>query len=86
MNQRSPHLARRKRSLRCSLPRDIHRDQRLRSPSMNPSDENELVENEDGDPDDNLDLGPVPADLDVDEGDEEKRLKTDLPPAMPPAV
>jgi hypothetical protein len=28
----------------------------------------------------------VPTDLDVDEGDEEKREETDLPPAMPPKV
>jgi hypothetical protein len=28
----------------------------------------------------------VPADLDIDEGDETKHEKTDLPPAMPPKV
>ena len=29
---------------------------------------------------------PVPSDLDIDEGDEEKSEETDLPPAMPPKV
>jgi hypothetical protein len=28
----------------------------------------------------------VPSDLDIDEGDEEKNEKTDMPPAMPPKV
>ena len=28
----------------------------------------------------------VPSDLDIEEGDEEKNEKTDMPPAMPPKV
>jgi hypothetical protein len=28
----------------------------------------------------------VPSDLDVDEGEEEKEKRTDLPPAMPPMI
>jgi hypothetical protein len=55
----------------------------MRVNGMNPSKEDNGKQKEKHDKE-----GPrlVPRDLDIDEGDEEKREETDLPPAMPPWV
>jgi hypothetical protein len=53
---------------------------------MNPSKENKERQDEKQDHTDSEKTRLVPADLDEDEGDEEKHKETDLPPAMPPKV
>ena len=53
---------------------------------MDPSKEDKGNQDEKHDRADKEEPRLVPADLDIDEGDEEKREETDLPPAMPPKV
>lgn len=57
----------------------------MRVNGMDPSKE-DINEHEPYDSADKEETPLVPTDLDVDEGDEEKREETDLPPAMPPKV
>ena len=57
----------------------------MRVNGMNPSKE-DINEHETHDHADKEETPLVPTDLDVDEGDEEKREETELPPAMPPKV
>jgi hypothetical protein len=53
---------------------------------MNPSKEDKGNQDEKHDRADGEEPRLVPADLDIDEGDEAKHEETDLPPAMPPKV
>ena len=57
----------------------------MRVNGMDPSKE-DINQHETRDRADKEETRLVPTDLDVDEGDEEKREETDLPPAMPPKV
>jgi hypothetical protein len=58
----------------------------MRTKSMRSSKEEKGNRDEELDRADREEPSLVPSDLDVDEGDEEKKEKTDLPPAMPPKV
>ena len=58
----------------------------MRVNSMDPSKEGKGNQDEKHDRADKEEPRLVPSDLDIDEGDEEKREETDLPPAMPPKV
>jgi hypothetical protein len=53
---------------------------------MNPPEEDDRLREDNDLREKDLDLGPFPADEDVEEGDEEKGVETDLPPAMPPGA
>lgn len=53
--------------------------------SMNPIDKNDVAPEDKDDFDDLPTMGNIPADKDIEEGDEEDD-GFDLPPAMPPAV
>jgi hypothetical protein len=53
---------------------------------MTPSKEDKGKQEEKDDRADSQEPRLVPADLDIDEGDEEKHEETNLPPAMPPKV
>jgi hypothetical protein len=63
----------------------IRRVQGKRAIGMNPIDENDVAPEDKDDFDDLPTMGDIPADKDVEEGDEEDD-GFDLPPAMPPAV
>ena len=58
----------------------------MRVNSMDPSKEGKGNQDEKHDRADKEEPRLVPSDLDIDEGDEENREETDLPPAMPPKV
>ena len=53
---------------------------------MDPSKEDKGNQGEKHDRADKEKTRLIPVDVDIDEGDEEKREETDLPPAMPPKV
>jgi hypothetical protein len=58
----------------------------MRAVGVNPIEENdEAPENKD-DFDGLPNIGDIPAETDIEEGDEEKDDGSNLPPAMPPAV
>jgi hypothetical protein len=58
----------------------------MRVNGMNPSREDKGNRDEKHDRADVEEPSLVPADLDINEGDEEKQEKNNLPPAMPPKV
>jgi hypothetical protein len=58
--------------------------QRMRAVGMNPIDENDVAPKDKDDFDNLPTIGDIPADKDIEEGDEEKDDGFDLPPAMPP--
>ena len=58
----------------------------MRAIGVKPIDENDVTPQERDDFDDLPTMGDIPADKDVEEGDEEKDDGFGLPPAMPPAV
>jgi hypothetical protein len=64
----------------------IHEVQGMRAVGVNPIDENDVAPEDKDDFSDLPTIGDIPADKDVEEGEEEKDDDFDLPPAMPPAV
>ena len=58
----------------------------MRVNGMDPSKEDKGNQDEKHDRADKEAPRLIPVDVDIDEGDEEKREETDLPPAMPPKV
>jgi hypothetical protein len=53
---------------------------------MNPNDENDIAPEDKDDLDDLPNIKDIHLDTDIEEGDEEKDDRSDLPPAMPPPV
>jgi hypothetical protein len=58
----------------------------MRAYGVNPLEQDDLVAEDKEDLDDPPNLGRIPDETDIEEGDEEKDDGCDLPPAMPPAV
>jgi len=59
----------------------------MRAVAVKPIEENDVAPEDKDDLDDLPNIGGIPADTDIDEGEEgEKDEGSDLPPAMPPAV
>jgi len=56
----------------------------MRAVAVKPIEENDVAPEDKDDLDDLPNIGGIPADTDIDEG--EKDEGSDLPPAMPPAV
>jgi hypothetical protein len=77
-------LSRRKRSNGQEL--NIRQVQGMRAIGVKPIDENDIAPEDKDDFDDLPTIGDIPADKDVEEGDEEKDDGFGLPPAMPPPV
>jgi hypothetical protein len=65
---------------------NIRQVQGMRASAVKPIDENDIAPEDKDDFDDLPTIGDIPADKDIEEGDEEKDDGFDLPPAMPPAV
>jgi hypothetical protein len=63
---------------------NIRQVQGMRAMGVKPIDENDVAPEDKDDFDDLPTIGDIPADKDIEEGDEEKDDGFDLPPAMPP--